>query len=288
MELVECRELTDARPRRRHENFGSATAVDLRLNGCRCLVTGANSGIGRATALALAGEGAELLLTALERDSLEVVAEECVRAGGRATCSARDLTAADAGERLADDCRERLGEVDVLVSCAGRTWYRAVRELTDEDLQAQWELNVMALARLLRAFAPSMAARGSGRIVVVSSVSAKQPSAVNIAYAATKVAQVALVRGFAEEYARDGVAINSVLPGPVDTPLWRAANAELADARGVTVEEIERATIEALPRGRTADTEELANVITFLASPAAANVIGAAWTVDGGSARQLF
>ena len=106
--------------------------------------------------------------------------------------------------------------------------------------------------------------------------------------AATKVAQVALVRGFAEEYARDGVVINSVLPGPVDTPLWRAANVELAAARGVSVQEIERATVAALPRGQAADAEELANVIAFLASPVAANVIGAAWTADGGSARQLF
>jgi 3-oxoacyl-[acyl-carrier protein] reductase len=262
--------------------------VDLRLNGAKCLVTGASSGIGRATALALAAEGAELLLTALHPQSLDAVAEQCERAGARATCSAEDLTAAGAADRLADTCRERLGEVDVLVSCAGRTWYRAVRELTDEDLQAQWEINVMAVARLVRAFAPSMAARGSGRIVVVSSVSAKQPSAVNIAYAATKVAQVALVRGFAEEYAPDGVAINSVLPGPVDTPLWRAANVELAAARGVSVQEIERATVAAPPRRQAGDTEELANVITFLASPVAANVIGAAWTADGGSARQLF
>jgi 3-oxoacyl-[acyl-carrier protein] reductase len=262
--------------------------VDLGLKGAKCLVTGADSGIGRATALALAAEGAELLLTSLDAPSLDAVAADCEQAGGRATGSAQDLTATDAGDRLAATCRERLGELDVLVSCAGRTWYRALRELTDQDLQAQWEIHVMALARLLRAFAPSMAARGRGRIVVVSSVSAKQPSALNIAYSAAKVAQVALVRGFAEEYAPDGVAINSVLPGPVDTPLWRAANVELAAARGVSVQEIERATVAALPRGRAADTAELANVITFLASPAAANVIGAAWTADGGSARQLF
>src|ERR1700759_5039602 len=121
MELVECRELIDGRPQPRHQIPGRREAVDLRLNGAKCLVTGADSGIGRATALALAAEGAELLLTAQDTDALDIAAQQCERAGGRATCSAQDLTATDAADRLADTCRERLGEIDVLVSCAGRT-----------------------------------------------------------------------------------------------------------------------------------------------------------------------
>ena len=110
----------------------------------------------------------------------------------------------------------------------------------------------------------------------------------DVAYAATKTAQVALVRGFAERFAPDGVAINSVLPGPVDTPLWRGANEQLALARDIATEQVEQEIAAALPRGKVAQTVELADVIVFLASPRAANVIGAAWTVDGGSARQLF
>jgi NAD(P)-dependent dehydrogenase (short-subunit alcohol dehydrogenase family) len=262
--------------------------VDLGLRGAVCVVTGAGSGIGRATVEVLAAEGARLLLTDRDPESLPDVARTCGPDGAAAAWTALDLTAVEAPRRLIEQCEAELGPVDVFVNCAGANWYRSIRELTDADLYAQWDLNVMAMARLLRAVAPAMAGRGGGRIVCVSSVSAKQPSAMNVAYAATKAAQVALVRGFAEEYARDGVVINSLLPGPVDTPLWRAANEQLAAARGVTTAEIERDVAAALPRRRVATTAEVACVIAFLASPLAANVIGAAWTADGGSARALF
>lgn len=262
--------------------------MDLGLSGAVCIVTGADSGIGAATARLLCEEGASVMLSGLNADPLQAVAVECRATGADPAWTALDLTAAGAAEQLVQNCRQQLGAVDVLVNCAGRTWFRSTPELTDEDLYAQWELNVMALTRLLRLVAPEMAARGGGRIVSVSSVSAKQPSAVNVAYAATKTAQVALMRGYAEEYSRHGVIINSILPGPVDTPLWRAANDELGAARGVSGEEIARQVADSLPRRRVASTDELARVIAFLASPLAANVIGAAWTVDGGSARQLF
>ncbi len=262
--------------------------MDLGLTGASCLVTGAASGIGRATAVALAAEGARVMLTDRAHEPLAEVARDCRAAGGEADHQTLDLTAPGVTERLLDRAQVRFGPLDVLINGVGANWYRRLAELTDEDLYAQWELHVMVTARLLRAAAPAMAQRGRGRIVVISSVSAKQPSAVNAAYSATKVAQVALVRAFAQEYAASGVVINSVLPGPVDTPLWRAANEELAAARGVAGAQIERDTVAALPRRRIASTEELADVIVFLASPRAANVIGSAWTADGGSARQLF
>ena len=262
--------------------------MDLRLNGAACIVTGAGRGIGRAAARALCAEGARVVLSALEADELEETAAACRAAGGEAVVAPGDLTAPETPGALVDRCHAELGPVDVLVNCAGRVWYRSVPDLTDEDLYAQWELNVMALARLLRLVGPEMAARGAGRVVAVSSVSAKQPSAANVAYGATKTAQVALVRGFADAYAAQGVVINSLLPGPVDTALWRAGNAQMAAARGVDPEQIARDVAAALPRGKVAGEDEIAAVIAFLASPLAANVSGSAWTVDGGSARQLF
>lgn len=262
--------------------------MELGLSRAACIVTGASSGIGRTTARALCAEGANVLLTALETDHLVEAVEEAAAAGGQATGITLDITSEAAAARLLGACRERFGAVDVLVNCAGSNWYRHLSELSDDDLYRQWELNVMALARLLRVVAPEMASHGGGRVVAVGSVSAKQPSAANLAYSVTKAAQVMLVRGFAEEYAPEGVIINSVLPGPVDTPLWRAANEQIAAARGVSAEQIEAEVEQALPRRQVASTLELAQVIVFLASPLAANVVGSAMTVDGGSARQLF
>ena len=262
--------------------------MDLELSGARCLVTGADGGIGSASALRLAAEGAQLMLTALPGAALEAVAQECRALGASVASCPLDLTRPGAVDTLAAACREQYGDVEALVSCAGRTWYVSAREISDEAWYLQWELNVMVPTRLVRAFAPAMVRRGGGRVVAVSSISAKQPSAVNIAYGVTKSAQVALMRGLAEEYAADGITINSVLPGPTDTPLWRAANVEYANALGVTEERVVEMTAAALPRKRIASTDEAARVIAFLASPMASNVIGAAWTVDGGSARQLF
>ena len=252
------------------------------------MVTGASGGIGRAVACELAREGAQVLLTDVEPRGLEQTAGECRAHGARVERLALDLLSDRAADAVVDRCLDRFGAIDVLVNCAGRVWYRPLGELTEEDLTAQWELNVMVPFRLLRLALPLMAARGTGRVVIVSSVSAKQPSAANAAYGATKTAQVALVRAFAEAYASAGVVVNSVLPGPVDTPLWRRANAEIGLGRGLTADQIAGQTAAALPRGRVANECEIANVVVFLASPLAANVIGAAWTVDGGSARQLF
>ena len=149
--------------------------MDLGLAGRACVVTGASRGIGLASARLLAAEGARVLLVARDEDALGAAAAECGRAGGEASPLALDVTAPDAGERLLDAARERFGALEVLVNNAGTSRYRALDELTDEDWQAQWELNVMAPMRLMRAAAPAMAERGWGRIVNVSSSAGSGP-----------------------------------------------------------------------------------------------------------------
>ena len=118
--------------------------------------------------------------------------------------------------------RMRFGAVDVLVNGAGTSAVRSLEQLTDEDWQAQWELHVMAPMRLMRAAAPEMASGGWGRIVNVCSSSGKRPSATNMAYSVTKAAQLSLSRAFADMYARDGVLVNAVAPGPIAGDLWLA------------------------------------------------------------------
>ncbi len=172
--------------------------MELELAGAACIVTGAGGAIGQAAARALAAEGADVLLVGRRAESLtgpgEPFACDLTRPG-RGAAGRGALPRALRPHRRAG------------ATARGPRATGALDELEEHDLEEQWEINVLALFRLLRLVAPHMAERGSGRIVSVGSVSAKQPSAANVAYGATKSAQLALVRGYAEAYAARGVIV---------------------------------------------------------------------------------
>ncbi|MBV9001984.1 MAG: SDR family oxidoreductase [Solirubrobacterales bacterium] len=260
--------------------------MDLGLRDRACVVTGASGGIGRATALALAAEGATAVLVGRRLDPLEELAGACSEAGGRGEALALDITAPDAGARVVDACLSRLGRIDALVNNAGTSAVRSVDALTEEEWQTQWDLHVMAPMRLMRAAAPAMTDRGWGRIVNVCSSSGKRPSSTNMAYSVTKAAELSLSRSFADLYAGRGVLVNAVAPGPIGGDLWLAPGGladQNAQARGVTREEVLESTASRVPIGRFGTEEEIAAVVVFLCSEPASNVAGAAWSVDGGS-----
>jgi 3-oxoacyl-[acyl-carrier protein] reductase len=259
--------------------------VDLGLAERACIVTGASRGIGRAVALALVREGASVLLVGRGQAALNETVQACA-GPGQAHPLALDVTSADAGGRLVDACLDRFGRLDGLVNNAGTSAVRAVEDLTDEEWQAQWELHVMSPMRAMRAAAPAMAERGWGRIVNVSSSSGKRPSGTNMAYSVTKAAVLSLSRAFADLYARRGVLVNAVTPGPVGDELWLAPGGladQAAAARGGTREDVLEQVAGRTPVGRLAKAQEIAEVIVFLCSEAASNVAGAAWSVDGGT-----
>jgi 3-oxoacyl-[acyl-carrier protein] reductase len=259
--------------------------MDLGLDGKRCLVTGASKGIGRATAALLAQEGARLLLVARDRDGLAEAAPK------GAEILAADVTAPDAGERLVAAAVERLGGLDALVNNAGTSFIKPLGDLTDEDWDGQWQLNVRAPERLMRAAAPLMAEAGWGRIVNVVSSSGKRPSLRNAAYSVTKAAQLSLSRAYADAWAGRGVLVNAVAPGLTASELWMGRGG-LADQTAAAGGEDRRAVLEAaaakLPLGRFAQPEEIASVSVFLCSERASDVAGAAWSVDGGTVPLMF
>jgi 3-oxoacyl-[acyl-carrier protein] reductase len=257
--------------------------MDLGVKDRVCVVTGASRGIGRAAAIALASESAEVVLVGRSEDALAASAAACARAGGKARTLALDVTTADAGDRILDACER---QVDVLVNNAGTSAVRTLEQLTDEDWQTQWELHVMAPMRLMRSLAPAMAERGWGRIVNICSSSGKRPSKTNMAYSVTKAAQLSLSRAFADEYAGRNVLVNAVAPGPVASELWTAPDGLAAQAgalQGKTREEVLAATAARVPVGRMGSELEIAAVVAFLCSDAASYVAGAAWSVDGGT-----
>ncbi len=258
--------------------------MDLGLRDRLCVVTGASQGIGLATVRQLCAEGARVLLIARDRERLNEAAASCP--DGATAVLALDVTDVSAGEAALEACRDAFGEPWALVNNAGTTYMRALDELTDQDWQLQWDLNVMASMRLMRALAPGMAERGGGRIVNVSSSSAKRPSLRNAAYSVGKTAQLALSRVFADQYAPTGVVVNSVTPGMADTPLWLAPGGladQVAEGEEGSREEILERLRKNIPVGRFGTPEEIAAAICFLCSEHAGFVTGSAWSVDGGS-----
>jgi 3-oxoacyl-[acyl-carrier protein] reductase len=265
--------------------------MDLGIRERACVVTGASRGIGQATAVALAAEGASVLLVARSESALGEVQQACADAGGRAETVAADVTDPDAGERLVEVCLHRFDRIDGVVNNAGTSAVKSLEQLTDADWQAQWELHVMAPMRLMRAAAPVMAERGWGRIVNVCSSSGKRPSSTNMAYSVTKSAQLSLSRAFADAYASKAVLVNAVAPGPVGSQLWMEEGGladQNAHAQGRSREEVLEAAAARVPLGRFGTEQEIAAVIAFLCSEAAANVVGAAWSVDGGSVQVII
>jgi NAD(P)-dependent dehydrogenase (short-subunit alcohol dehydrogenase family) len=233
------------------------------LAGKTALVTGSTTGIGRATAVALAARGASGVVTGRNAQRGAEVVEKIRADGGAARFVAADLTRPEDIARLARDA----GAVDVLVNNAAVASFGPSASITIEQYDAMLEGNLRAVYLLTAALAPRMAERGSGSVINVSSGSAQVGDDNNAVYAATKGAVNALTRAWAAEYGPAGVRVNAVAPGPVYT--------------GVPVEYLDR-YIPLIPLRRVAQPEDVAEVIAFLAGPGGSYVNGATIPVDGG------
>jgi NAD(P)-dependent dehydrogenase (short-subunit alcohol dehydrogenase family) len=238
----------------------------MTLEGKRALVTGATSGIGRATAEALASEGATVVLSGRDRARGAEVAAAIERAGGKAEYIAADLSKPSEVAALAD----RAGEIDILVNNAGVFPGGATHEIDEAAFDTAFDVNVKAPFLLTAAIAPRMAQRGEGSIVNVTTMVAEFGMPGLSVYGASKAATALLTKAWAAEYGPQGVRVNAVSPGPTRTP----GTAAMGDG----FEQI-AATI---PLGRAADPAEIAAAIVFLASEGASYVNGAIVPVDGG------
>ena len=241
--------------------------MDLALTDRVCLVTGSTAGIGLEVATRLATEGAHHASPGRRHH------------GPRELPVAADLPERGAGERAVAAAVERFGRIDGLVNNAGGTRIRKLGELTDDDWQQSFELNLMSAVRTTRAALPHMP--GGSAIVNVSSTAAKRPSLGMPDYSVLKAALLSYSRLVADVHAADGIRCNAVTPGPTATNAWLAAGG-LAEQQGDRDEVLAKVAA-GRPLGRLAEPAEIADVIVFLLSPRASYVTGAAWSVDGGT-----
>jgi len=239
------------------------TSTQQSLGGRIALVTGATSGIGRAAAVQLARQGAHVIVHGRDADRGQQVVAEIARDGGKARFIAADLSDPTEIRRLADES----GEVEVLVNNAGFSWFGPSADLDVATFDALFDSNVRAPYFLVAALAPRMAANGGGSIVNVASMVATIGMAGAAAYGGTKATLTAMTRAWAAEFSPRGVRVNAVAPGPVFT----AADPARIEALGATT-----------LLGRAAQADEIAQVITFLASPASAYLTGTTVAADGG------
>jgi 3-oxoacyl-[acyl-carrier protein] reductase len=237
-----------------------------------------------------------VLLVARNEDRLAEATKEVAaagtQAGGRAEHLTLDVTDESAGDHILAAAEQDFGALDVLVNNAGAAQWRDLDEVPDEDWRAQYELNVMAPLRAMRVAIPPMAERGWGRVVNVCSTAGKRPSAAMPEYSVAKAAELSLSRLFADRYAKQGVLVNAICPGPVEAELWMEPGGLLDQSQQMSgAQSREEALANAgakRPIGRLAQVSEIAAAIAFLCSERASDVSGAAWSVDGGTVQVII
>ncbi|CAN7232374.1 SDR family NAD(P)-dependent oxidoreductase [Rhizobium sp. LjRoot254] len=265
--------------------------METGLKGKIVFITGAANGIGRATAVAFAREGATLGLVDIDEKAMAEVKVEVAAVGGTAHTARADLsTGAGVSGGLDELLKATGGAVDVLVNNVGSGAIRTFDQLTDEEWEKTFSLNFMSYVRATRKLLPILRER-KGVIVNNASDLARQPEPVPIDYSASKAAVLALTKGLARAEGK-AVRVNAVAPGPIWTPFWTKPGG-FAETMGAFHKMEPQAAVEhemklrQLPLERLGTPEEVANVVVFLASDLASFVTSSVWGVDGGSIRSI-
>ena len=245
-----------------------------RLAGKTAFITAAGQGIGRATAVAFAREGARVIATDISAALLASLASEI-------GCTTRLLDVTDAAAISA--AAQAVGAIDVLFNGAGFMHSGSVLDCTEEEWTFGFDLNVRSQYRLIKAFLPAMLAQGHGSIVNMASVASSIKGAPNrFVYGATKAAVIGLTKAVAADFVAKGIRCNAICPGTVESPSLRERIAAGAQASGQSLAQVEAGYISRQPMGRLGRTEEIAALAVYLASDESAFTTGTAQVIDGG------
>ncbi|HWJ73441.1 MAG TPA: SDR family oxidoreductase [Kaistia sp.] len=247
-----------------------------RLEGKRAFLTAAGAGIGRATAIAFAAEGATVIATDLNAALLADLPEQ-----GITEVHPLDVRSTRAVEALAAD----VGPVDILFNCAGFVHHGSALTTSDEDWDFSFDVNVKSMHRTIRAFLPGMLDSGAGSIInIASGASSIRGLANRYAYGASKAAVIGLTKAVAADHIRQGVRVNAIAPGTIQSPSLDGRIADQAAKTGKSVEEIRQQFVDRQPMGRLGTADEIAWLAVYLASDEASYTTGQCFSADGGFA----
>lgn len=248
----------------------------FRLDNKVAIVTGSGSkrGIGRTIALTLAKQGAAVVVADLNADGIQDTVNAITEAGGKALGVELNVTSKESNDAMVEKILQEYGRIDILVNNAGISQKVTVEDMTLEDITRVFNVNMFGLFLCTQAVLETMKKQKYGRIISLSSVSAKRGGGVfgGPHYSASKAAVLGFSKNLAREVALDGITVNCIAPGLVNTDIWKSLPEELA-----------KNVIAGIPMGRPGETEEIASAIAFLASKEASYITGEEIDINGGS-----
>jgi NAD(P)-dependent dehydrogenase (short-subunit alcohol dehydrogenase family) len=263
--------------------------MDLQLNGKTALVTGASEGIGKGIAQALAREGVDVAICARRKDKLEQAAAEIAKGTGRKIVAIpADLTKDADAKNFVEKSHQALGRVDILVNNAGSAPGGVIEHLSEADWAQALQLKFMGYVRCLRYALPIMVRQGGGRVVNLIGNDGIKHSYWEIAPGAANAAGQNLTMSLAGQYGKHNISLCAVNPGPVRTERWAGLVAAMSRDMKLSYEQADKLAPASIPMGRIAEVEEVANLVTMLASPLMHFVNGTMIEIDGGQQKPLM
>lgn len=263
--------------------------MDLKLDGMKAAITGGSAGIGKAIALSLAKEGVDVAICARHQGPLEEAAAEiALQTNRKVVPIVADLTNTDDANDFIAGSIDALGKLDILVNNAGSAAGGTLESLSDDDWEAALALKFFGYVRCTRAVVPHMKAEGGGRVVNLIGNDGVKPSYWEVAPGAANAAGQNLTLSLAGQYGGDNITFVAVNPGPVRTERWDGLVKAMSRDMKLPFEEANQLAPRSIPLGRIAECEEVASLVTYLASPIATFINGTMIEIDGGQQKPLM
>ena len=263
--------------------------MDLGIRHRAAIVTAASSGLGKATALELAAEGAHVVINARKVEDLDQAAADIETAtGAKVLALAGDVTREEDVRRLVSETVDRFGSLDILVANAGGPPAGFFNDFSANHYRDALELNLISTINMCREAVPQMRKQAWGRIVAITSIAAKQPVENLILSNTARAGVLGFMKSLSQQVAEDGVTVNTVCPGYHLTERLKSLSSSIAAKEGVSVEEVYSRWAGSTPIKRIGDPKEFAALVAFLCSARASYITGTAIQVDGGAYRALY